>query len=128
MEMTVSFPGGVAVNAEFRGHTVRTDQPAPHGFGSAPAPFELFLASLATCAGFYALRFCQERGLATDGMALALSTERDAERHRLAKVRIALTLPPEFPEKYRAAVVRAMETCAVKRAVLDPPLFEVVAE
>lgn len=128
MEMTVSFPGGVAVNAEFRGHTVRTDQPAPHGFGSAPAPFDLFLASLATCAGFYALRFCQERAIPTDAMALTLATRRDPESHKLATIRIALALPPGFPEKYRAAIVRAMDQCAVKKTILDPPAFEVVAE
>src|ERR1035438_8052938 len=55
------------------GHRVRTDQPRPHGEDSAPAPFDLFLASIATCMGFYALRFCQERGIATEGLGLSLA-------------------------------------------------------
>jgi ribosomal protein S12 methylthiotransferase accessory factor len=127
MEITVSFPGGVAVAAQLPAHLVTTDQPAPLGAGSAPSPFDLFLASLATCAGFYALRFCQQREIATDGMRLSLATERDAERKRLAKIAIVLDLPAGFPERYREAVIRAMDQCAVKKAIADPPEFEVVA-
>lgn len=127
MEITVSFPGGVSVAAQLPAHVVLTDQPAPLGEGSAPSPFDLFLASLATCAGFYALRFCQQREIATDGMKLSLATERDAASKRLAKIAIVLDLPPGFPERYREAVIRAMDQCAVKKAIVDPPVFDVVA-
>jgi ribosomal protein S12 methylthiotransferase accessory factor len=123
--MEVSFPGGVAVEATFRGHTVRTDQPAPGGADSAMSPFDLFFASLATCMGFYALRFCQERGIATDGLNVRLNTERDQEKKRVAKVAVELTLPAGFPEKYRDAILRAVDHCAVKRHVLEPPEFEI---
>lgn len=119
----VTFPGGVAVDTTIDGHTIHTDQPAPHGAGSGPSPFELFLASLATCAGFYALRFCQERGIATEGLRVTLTPEREAKR--LTAVRIEITTPPGFPEKYREAIVRAVDHCAVKRAILEPPAFAV---
>lgn len=126
MDMTLNFPGGVAVEANWKGHTIRTDQPARDGGGdSAPAPFDLFLASIATCAGFYALRFCQERQFSTEGLALSMSMERDPEKKKISLVRIRLTPPKGFPEKYNAAIVRAMDTCAVKRHVLDPPEFDV---
>lgn len=125
--MEISFPGGVAVAAHYKGFTILTDQPVTSGGdNSAPSPFDLFLASLGTCAGFFALRFCQQRDLDTTGLRLTLTTERDEAAHRLALVRIDLFLPPDFPEKYRAAILKATDQCAVKRALDDPPRFEVV--
>jgi putative redox protein len=124
VNVAVSFPGGVAVEAGVKGHTVRTDQPAPLGAGSAPSPFELFLASIATCMGFYALRFCQERGIATAGLGLSLETVRDEAKKRLSTIKVALTLPPGFPEKYIGAIRRAVDECAVKKHMVEPPAFE----
>jgi ribosomal protein S12 methylthiotransferase accessory factor len=125
--MEITFPGGVAVEARFADFSVRTDQPVAYGGqNSAPAPFDLFLASLGTCAGLFVLLFCQERQLPTTGLRLSLETERDTEKHRLNKVRMAIHLPPEFPEKYRRAVIRAANQCSVKRVILDPPEFDVV--
>ena len=64
MIMEIGFPGGVKVDAHFRDHRVTTDQPEKGGgANTAPAPFDMFLASIGTCAGFYALRFCQQRGI-----------------------------------------------------------------
>jgi ribosomal protein S12 methylthiotransferase accessory factor len=124
VNIAVSFPGGVAVDAHVGGHVVHTDQPAPHGGGTASAPFDLFLASIATCMGFYALRFCQERGIATEGLGLSLETVRDVEKKRLATIKVALTLPPGFPEKYMGAIQRAVDQCAVKKHMVEPPAFE----
>ena len=127
--MKMTFPGGVAVNAEFDGFTVKTDQPErAGGQGSAPSPFDLYLASLGTCAGFFALRFCQQRELPTEGLGLTLDVERDPEKKLPSKVKIAIQLPAGFPDKYRDAIIRATDQCAVKRSIADPPEFEVVAE
>jgi ribosomal protein S12 methylthiotransferase accessory factor len=123
--MEVSFPGGVAVEATFRGHTVRTDQPAPTGAASAMSPFDLFFASIATCMGFYALRFCQERDIATEGLGVTLNTVRSEDKKRVAKVSVELKLPEGFPEKYRDAILRAVDHCAVKRHVIEPPEFAI---
>ena len=126
--MEISFPGGLAVDAHFDGFCVRTDQPKHSGGENlAPAPFDLFLASLGTCAGFYALRFCQERQLPSEGLRLCLEVERDVEKHRLRRVRLIVHLPPAFPEKYRRAIILAVNQCSVKRTILDPPEFDVVA-
>ena len=125
--MEITFPGGVQVNAHFKDFNVCTDQPAVNGGqGSAPSPFDLFLASLGTCAGFFALRFCQQRELPTAGMRLSLTSDRNPETKRLDRVEITLHLPEGFPEKYRSAVIRATDQCAVKKALLDPPEIEVV--
>lgn len=123
--MTVSFPGGVAVDATYKGHTVHTDQPAKAGGGdTAMAPFDLFLASIATCMGLYALRFCQERNLPTEGLGLTLEPIRDEEKKMIGTVRVQLELPEGFPDKYRAAIERAVELCAVKKHIHEPPKFE----
>jgi hypothetical protein len=76
-EMIVSFPGGKRVDASFEGFTVETDQSEKNGgAGAAPEPFELFLASLATCAGIYVLSFCQNRNIPTDGVRLMQQARR----------------------------------------------------
>lgn len=122
---TVSFTGGVAVDATYEGHTVHTDQPVQAGgTGSAMSPFDLFFASIATCMGFYALRFCQERGLSTEGLSLTLEPVREQEGKHVTLVRIAVQLPDGFPEKYRAAIERAIDHCAVKKHIVEPPRFE----
>lgn len=126
MNMKITFPGGLAVDADFKGFTVRTDQRAEHGGGgTAPEPFDLFLASLGTCAGLYALRFCEQRGIDTRGLGLTLTTEKDHEGKRLALVRLEIELPAGFPEKYSEAIIRSVDQCAVKRQIMEPPRFEV---
>ncbi|MDT8419002.1 MAG: OsmC family protein [Desulfuromonadales bacterium] len=126
MAMKISFPGGVQVAAEFGKFNILSDQPERNGgTDAAPSPYELFLASLGTCAGFFALRFCQQRELPTEGLGLSLDLERNPETRRLDKIVMEIQLPEGFPDKYKNAIIRATEECAVKKVVLDPPIFEV---
>jgi ribosomal protein S12 methylthiotransferase accessory factor len=124
--MKVTFPGGLAVDARFKGHSVHTDQPEKKGGGDTrPAPFDVFLASIATCSGLYALRFCEKRGFPAEELAVTLEPVRDPEGKRVATIRIQVHLPQGFPEKYHAAVIRAIDQCAVKRHIVNPPEFDV---
>ena len=124
-----TFPGGTMVTAHFGDFEVPTDQPVEDGgTNSAPEPYMLFLSSIVTCAGFYVQRFCQQRELSTEGMTMTLDIERNPEIRRLEKVKIAIQLPDGFPEKYQKAVVRAAGMCSVKKAIADPPEFEVITE
>lgn len=124
--MDFRFPGGLEVEALHEGFTIRTDQPVSQGgSGAAPTPFDLFLASIGTCAGLYALRFCQQRNLDSEGLGLAVTPEKSADGKRVSSLRIEVTLPPSFPEKYREAILRAVDQCKVKRHILEPPQFEV---
>lgn len=126
MNMDIRFPGGLQVEAVFQGFTVTTDQPlGAGGTDTAPSPFELFLASLGTCAGYYALRFCQQRNIDTEGLSVKLSTETDLETHRVTDIRIEIHLPEHFPARYREALLRAVDQCKVKRHIVEPPQFEV---
>jgi putative redox protein len=122
MEMTIDFPGGARVDAHFGSFTVNTDQ-KPHkgGHGSAPTPFEIFLASLGTCAGIYVLGFCNQRGISAEDIRLVQKVETDPETGLVRKVALDIQLPSGFPEKYRSAVVRAAEQCLVKKHLENPP-------
>ena len=126
--MKVTFPGGKRVDAEYGGFTIRTDQsPKGGGEGSAPQPFDLFLASIATCAGIYVKGYCDARGLSSDGLGLEMQIEHDHEAHRIGRLVLDITLPPGFPEKHREAVIRAADLCTVKKHMLQPPAFEINA-
>jgi putative redox protein len=127
MDIRVSFGGGKRVDAHFEGQVVQTDQsPAHGGDGSSPEPFQLFLASLATCAGVYVLGFCQARNIATDGIELVQHHDFD-ETGRLAGVRMEISVPPDFPPKYVTALERVAAKCTVKRVLESPPEFEIRA-
>jgi putative redox protein len=127
MSIQVTFPGNKRVDALIGGFTVATDQPvAGGGDGSAPAPFDLFLASIATCAGIYALGFMQQRNIDPAGSGITMDTKRDPQSGLIGEVTLDLRLPAGFPEQYREAIVRAMELCAVKKHLHQPPAFEIV--
>jgi ribosomal protein S12 methylthiotransferase accessory factor len=126
MEMTITFPGGKRVDAQAGPFTIRTDQPASAGGeGSAPEPFTLFQASLATCAGIYVLGYCQARGIPTDGVRLVQRSEQDAKTGLLTSVELVIELPPGFPEEHRAPVARAAAACKVKKTLAAPPEIRV---
>jgi putative redox protein len=125
--MEIRFPGGALVEAEHEGFKILTDQPVKDGgTNTAPSPFDLFLVSVGTCVGHYALRFCQERGISTQDLSVSLVPERDEARKRYAKIRIEIRLPEDFPERYRGAILRAADVCSVKRHILEPPAFEIL--
>ncbi len=129
MEMIVGFPGGARVNACFDSFTIDTDQPKTNGGdGTAPTPFQLFLASLATCAGIYVLGFCKMRGIPSEGIRLVQTIEQNPSTKMISKVRLEIQLPPEFPDRYASAVVKAAEGCLVKKHMENPPSFEVVTK
>ena len=125
-EMVVSFPGNLKVKAQIGDFSLDTDQPEKSGGDdTAPSPFTLFTASIATCAGYFALKFCKSRNIDTEGMSLQLGYGWDKEQKKYPKMDIELTLPQGFPEKYKDAIIRAMDQCVVKKHILDPPEFDI---
>lgn len=126
MEMVIDFPGGAQVDAHFGPYTVVTDQP-PHGGGQglAPTPFATFLASIGTCAGIYVSGFCRQRGISTEGIRIIQTLEANPLNGMVSKVKLDIHLPPEFPEKYKTAVIRSADQCAVKKHFEQPPQFEI---
>ena len=122
MEMIIDFPGGSRVDAHFGQFSVPTDQPPE---SSAPTPFATFLSTIGTCAGIDVLGFCRQRGIDTDGIRLVQQMDVDRLTGLVTDVQVTIQLPAGFPEKYRDAVVRAADQCAVKRHFEHPPAIRV---
>lgn len=126
--MEVYLPGGKKVNATYKGFTIETDQSKEEGGeGSAPEPYSLFLASIGTCAGIYVVYFCQERDIDTSNIKMKLEFKKDEAKHLTTAVHMRIELPPDFPPKYKAAVIKSAELCTVKRNIADPPQFTISA-
>ena len=124
MEMEIFFPGGKRVDARWKGFTIQTDQSVKGGGeASAPAPFDLFLASIGTCAGIYVLLFCEHRNIPTDEIRLIQTFERNEETHMIETMDIEIRLPADFPEKYRKPLIRSANLCAVKKHMEQAPTF-----
>jgi putative redox protein len=123
MEMIIDFPGGARVDAHFGSFTVPTDQPPQ---SSAPTPFATFLASVGTCAGIYVLGFCRQRGLSVEGIRLVQRMDVNPMTGMVNRISLDIQLPPDFPEKYKPALIRAADQCAVKKHFEQPPQIEVV--
>lgn len=129
MEMMIDFPGGARVDAHFGPYTVMTDQPpSGGGNGEAPSPFELFLASMATCAGIYVLGFCRQRGLPSEGIRIRQQVKRDLQTGMVNQIDMEIQVPPEFPEKYHDSLIRSAQLCAVKKHIEHPPAFEITTK
>jgi len=129
MEIKVDFPGGDRVDAHFGPYTVMTDQPNEKGdAGSAPTPFSLFLASIATCAGIYVLGFCKQRNLPTEGLRIIQHSHKNPQTGMVESVDLEIQPPAGFPEKYLPSLIRSAELCAVKKHIEKPPVFKVYTQ
>jgi putative redox protein len=124
--MEITFDGGKVVTAHLNGHKIVTDQPLDNGgTNTAPAPYDLFLASIGTCAGIYVKSFCDQRGIPTDNMRIVQSIEFDHIKRLPGVIKLDIQVPADFPEKYKAAMINVAELCAVKKTINNPPQFEV---
>ena len=120
--MKITFPGGEKVFAHYNNFVIQTDQPALEGGeGSAPSPFDLFIASIGTCIGYYVLKFCKQREIPYEDIVLHLNEEWNLELRRITRIKVTIELPPSFPAKYREAIVRTADQCTVKRHLVAPP-------
>ena len=119
----VRYEGGDRLVVTVRGHDVAVDQPVSDGGGdTAPTPVELFVGSLAACAGFYAERFLRRHGLPLDGLAVdadfGFAEERPA---RVGRVSLRLRLPVGFPSSYRDRLAKVVEHCTVHNSIRVAP-------
>lgn len=120
MRMDIVFPGGDRVDAVTDGLTIATDQN-----GALPAPFDLFLASIGTCAGIYVARFCNQRGIPLDQVRIEQRAVRNERTRMVTRIELEIRLPDEFPARYRDAVIRAVGLCSVKKHLDQPPEIDV---
>lgn len=126
--MEVTFDGGKVITAHIGGHTIRTDQSVSSGGqNSAPAPFELFMASIGTCAGIYIKSFCDQRNIPAENIKIIQKAVYDKQTGLPVNIKIDIQLPADFPDKYKDAVINAAALCKVKKSIASPPAFEVIA-
>jgi ribosomal protein S12 methylthiotransferase accessory factor len=126
-DIHVRFTGGQRIEAKLGAHHVVTDQSLAHGGDdSAPEPFELFLASLVTCAGSYVLGYCRSRGIPSEQIELIQRQRFDHAGH-LTNIELELLLPASFPDAERAGLVRAAQSCKVHKTLQRPPQVVVSA-
>jgi len=129
VDMKIYFPGGKKVYADYGEHTIQTDQPVRDGGeNTAPAPFDLFLASMGTCAGIYVLGFCQQRDIPTEGLSLTQTLDYNRETKLIEQVNLDITLPKDFPDKYKSAILNVANLCTVKRHLLQPPSIKITTK
>jgi ribosomal protein S12 methylthiotransferase accessory factor len=125
MEILIDFPGGSRVDAHLKQFTIPTDQPPA---ASAPMPFDLFLASIGTCAGIYILGFCKQRGLPTEGIRIIQRMHSNPATGMIEQIDLEILIPPTFPEKYRDSLIRSAELCKVKKHMEQPPRFNITTQ
>ncbi|RPH63714.1 MAG: osmotically inducible protein OsmC [Myxococcaceae bacterium] len=122
-EIVVHLVGGRRVEAELGRHRVVTDQPRGNGGeDTAPSPFQLFLASLGTCAGVFVQGFCAKRGIPYEAIRL-IERPMFAPDGYLQAVEFEVQVPPGFPPNYKEALLRVIDQCSVKRAIQSAPEF-----
>jgi ribosomal protein S12 methylthiotransferase accessory factor len=124
--LEITFDGGKKISTLINGQHIQTDQPVrAGGEGSAPSPFDLFLASLGTCAGIFIKSFCDQRQIPTDNIRLYQHMHFSQESHLFEKFELEIHIPADFPEKYKDSLIHVAESCSVKKHLMHPPEFEV---
>ena len=128
-ETTVRFTKGVAFEVEARGHRIICDQPQENGGEDAGmTPPELMLASLGTCAGFYAVQYLKFRNLPTEGLTVRVSGEKAAQPARIGSIRIEVESPGAEDPKHLQGLQRAVEKCLIHATLMHAPAMEVAIQ
>lgn len=128
MEIKVNFLDNLRIEAKFDDFTVIADQPIRYkGDGSAPSPFDYFLASSALCAGYFVKVYCNSRDIPTDNIRISQNNIVDPENRYNQIFQINVELPESISEKDRQGILRSIDRCTVKKVVQTGPDFKVEA-
>ncbi len=126
MEIKVDFLDNLRLEAKFDDFSVIADQPIRYkGDGSAPSPFDYFLASSALCAAYFVKVYCNSRDIPTDGIRIAQNNIVDPENRYNQIFKIQVELPEHISEKDRLGILRSIDRCTVKKVVQTQPEFQI---
>ena len=128
MEVTVRHLGGVLFEAAARGHRILCDQPVEnHGDDTGMTPPEFLLASLGTCAGYYAAEYMRTRALSPDGLSVRVEAQKATGPARLDSFRIEVDAPGLDPQ-HAAGILRAVKACLIHNTLTHAPAIEIALE
>ncbi|WP_110670083.1 OsmC domain/YcaO domain-containing protein [Salinicola halophilus] len=128
MEIKVNYLDNLRQEAKFDDFTVLTDQPIRYkGDGSAPGPFDYFLASTVLCAAYFVRVYCNAREIPTENIRLSQNNIVDPENRYNQVFRIQIELPADISDKDRTGILRSIERCSVKRVIQNNPEFQIEA-
>ena len=128
MEITVNFLDNLRLEAKFDDFTITTDQPVRYkGDGTAPSPFDYFLASSALCAAYFVKLYCLSRDIPTDDIRVSQNNIIDPENRYNQTFQIRIELPSGISERDRLGIIRSADRCTVKKVVQQNPEFEIDA-
>ena len=128
MQIETSYPGNLKVAAEFDDFVIESDQPIRYkGDGTAPGPFDYFLASSAMCAAYFVKVYCKARDISTDDISITQDNIVDPENRYQQTFQIRAELPESISEKDREGIIASMNRCTVKRVIQNNPGFKVNA-
>jgi uncharacterized OsmC-like protein len=126
MEATITYLDGVKFEAEARGHRVVCDQPTDNGGADeGMTPPEFMLASLGTCAGFYAVQYLKARKLPVEDVSVKVIAEKVLQPARLGAFKIEVNVPHLEDERHREGVLRAVKSCLIHNTLLHAPSIEI---
>ncbi|MFA6303530.1 MAG: OsmC domain/YcaO domain-containing protein [Legionella sp.] len=126
MEIKVNFLDNLRLEAKFDDFTVISDQPIRYkGDGSAPSPFDYFLASSALCAAYFIRVYCNTRGISTENIRLSQNNIVDPEDRYNQIFQIQVELPEDISDKDREGILRSIDRCTVKKVVQTGPKFKI---
>jgi putative redox protein len=122
MEISVEHLGGVQFEIKARQHTIVCDQPPENGgYDEGMTPPELLLASLGSCAGFYAVMYLKEHKLSTEGTRVHVCAEKAKNPARMEDFRITVDVPADFTEDQKKGIEDAVHHCLIHNTLLNPP-------
>lgn len=122
MEVTVEHLGDVQFEIKARSHSIVCDQPAENGgHDEGMTPPELMLASLGSCAGFYAAAYLKKKGLATEGTHVRVTADKISGPARLDNFQIEVVVPVGISEEHRVGLEQAVHHCLIHNTLLQPP-------
>src|ERR1700680_1879429 len=125
MEVMTQYLGGSKFEVAARGHRIICDQPLDNGGSDeGMSPPEFLLASLATCAAYYAVQYLKTRGLPTEALGVRVTAEKALQPARLASFRIEVT-GPVLEERHQAGMLRAVKACLIHNTLLGEPRIEI---
>jgi putative redox protein len=127
MEAIIHYLEGVKFKVEARGHTVICDQPAGEvGSDAGMTPPEFLLASLGSCAAYYAAEYLRTRSLPMEGLTVRISAEKGSQPARIASFRIEIGVPGLTDERHKEGVIRSAKRCLIHNTLLNPPEIGIV--